>query len=183
MPQTKQAFTYRDYLNLPDERRFELIEGELCMVPSPGFFHQVIALNLGTLLRQYVKAHDLGVVLLAPMDVVLSDHDVVQPDVLFVSKASRKIITDACIRGAPDLVIEIISPTHRERDLLIKKTLYARYRVREYWIADPENRTIEQLIHTGEGFTSRGLFASGETLEPATLPGLALSVDQIFEAG
>jgi Uma2 family endonuclease len=181
MPQVKQAVTYQDYLTLPDDRRFELIGGELCMVPSPGFFHQVIALNLGTLLRQYVKAHNLGVVLLAPMDVVLSDHDVVQPDVLFIGRARREIITDACIRGAPDLVIEIISPTHRERDLLVKKTLYTHYGVQEYWIVDPENRTIEQLLRSGEGFTSRGLFASGETLEPTALPGLALPVAQIFE--
>lgn len=181
MPQVRQAFTYRDYLALPDERRFELIEGELCMVPSPGFFHQTIALNLGFLLRQHVKAHNLGVVLLAPMDVVLSDHDVVQPDVLFISKARREIITETCIRGAPDLIVEIISPTHRERDLLVKKVLYARYKVQEYWIVDPENRTIEPLIHSGETFSSRGLFSSGEVITPALLSGLALPVARVFE--
>lgn len=182
MPQTKQAFSYQDYLALPDERRFELIEGELCMVPSPGLFHQAITRNLVLLLGPHVKVLDLGVLLPAPMDVVLSEHDVVQPDVLFVSQARRAIITDTCIRGAPDLVIEVVSPTHRERDVLVKKALYARHRVREYWIVDPETRTIEQLLHADEGFRSRGLFSSGESLESPVLPGLAVPVAAIFES-
>ena len=181
MPQAKHALTDQDYLALTDDRRFELIEGELCMVPSPGFFHQAIARNLGFILWQHVKSHDLGVILLAPMDVALSDHDVVQPDVLFISKARREIITDTCIRGAPDLVIEVVSAANRERDLLVKKGLYARHHVREYWIVDPESRTVEPLTRSGGGFLSRGLFSPGETLESAELPGLLLPVAQLFE--
>ncbi len=181
MSRLKQAFTYQDYLALPDDRRYELIEGELCMVPSPGCFHQAIARNLEFLLWQHVKAHDQGVILHAPLDVVLSSHDVVQPDILYISKARREIITESCIRGGPDLVVEIVSPTHRERDLLVKKALYAHHAIREYWVVDPENRTIEQLTLTGEGYSSHGLFSPGESLETFLLPGLLLPVAQVFD--
>jgi Uma2 family endonuclease len=181
MVRLKQAFTYQDYLALPDDRRYELLEGELCLVPSPGFFHQAVSRNLELLLWQYVKTHDLGVILHAPMDVVLSSHDVVQPDILFISKVRREVIAESCINGAPDLIIEIVSPTHRERDLLVKKSLYARYRVQEYWIVDPDNRTIEQLLHAGKVFTSHGMFSSGEMMETALLPSLILPVAQVFD--
>ncbi len=181
MSRVKQASTYQDYLALPEDRRFELIEGELCMVPSPSFFHQAIARNLVFLLWHHVKANDLGVVVGAPMDLVLSDHDVVQPDVMFISKAMRGIITEASIQGTPDLIVEIVSPTHRERDLLVKKTLYARYKVSEYWVVDPGDRTIEQLVHTGEAFQSRGLFSMGEAMQTPLLPGLVLPVTEVFE--
>jgi Uma2 family endonuclease len=181
MSRLKQDLTYRDYLALPDERRYELLEGELCMVPSAGFFHQTIARNLTFLLCQHVKAYDLGVILDAPMEVVLSPHDVVQPDILFIGKARREIITESNIQGAPDLVIEIVSATHRERDLLVKKALYARFGVGEYWVVDPDNRTIEQLLQTGDIFTSRGLFSPDDTMQTELLPGLILAVAHAFD--
>ena len=137
--------TVRDYMSIPegDDRRFELIDGELILAPSPVPQHQIIAGNLFEILIGFVRAHDLGRVIYSPMDVVLSEHDVFQPDILFVSRNRLHIIGNLNIQGAPDLVIEILSPSTENRDRGVKLNQYLRYGVREYWIIDPENRTCE----------------------------------------
>ena len=101
--------TYEDYCRAPDDKRYELLNGELMMVPAPNTKHQRILLRLGRELSRLVQEHELGEVFVAPLDVVLSDTDVVQPDVLFISRAREDRITDANVQGAPDLVIEILS--------------------------------------------------------------------------
>lgn len=128
MPKATIKFTYEDYKNLPESetKRYELIEGELCMVPSPTFEHQDIAANLGFALAKFVRDHKLGKVLHAPLGVVLDDENVVQPDIIFISKVRSRIIHKEAIRGAPDWVIEILSPSTGERDRTVKKKLYAR---------------------------------------------------------
>ena len=173
-PQIK--FTYRDYLLLPEQDRRELIEGEFYMPPSPSFRHQNIVAHLGSKLRHYVEANKLGVVLFAPMDVVLSETNVVQPDILFISNERREIITPANISGAPDLVVEILSPSTAERDRELKLRLYSRYGVREYWIVDPD----EESVHVLElGTDTIGTYASGAVSSPL-LPGLRTDVEDIF---
>lgn len=119
-------------------------------------------------------------VLDAPFDVVLTQHDVVQPDLLFLSEARRGQITETHLQGAPDLVVEILSPSTRERDLLVKKALYARHGVREYWIVDPREKTIEVLIPSEEGFTLHGLFLEDDTLDSPLLPGFHPPLKDIF---
>jgi len=150
---TKIKFTYKDYKSLPESetKRYELIEGELIMIPSPNFKHQSVSGNLAFILRGFVQKRNLGIIIYAPFDVHLGDN-VVQPDILFVSKERSYVITEEEIKGAPDLVIEILSPATAERDRTYKKVLYARYGVSEYWIVDPGKKTIEVLTLKKEGY-------------------------------
>ncbi len=141
-------FTYQDYLLLPEDKRYELIEGELLTVPSPDVEHQELSRDLEHILWEFVKQNNLGSIFNAPLDVVLSEEDVVQPDILFVSKERAHIIKEKNIQGAPDLVIEILSPATSERERTLKRKLYAKYGVKEYWIVDPEEKSIEVMALT-----------------------------------
>src|SRR3990167_9175925 len=117
-------FNYSDYLSLPEDKRYELIEGDLHMTPAPLTIHQIISANLFFFLRQHVQENQSGLILNAPVDVVLSDEDVVQPDILFISDERKGILKRENVQGAPDLVIEILSSSTAHRDLHIKKKLY-----------------------------------------------------------
>lgn len=174
-------YTYRDYTLLPEGKRYEVIDGELFVVPAPGFAHQTVVGNLFEALRRHVRARRLGVVLAAPFDVVLSDEDVFQPDVLFISSARRHILTPANARGAPDLVVEVLSPATRERDLELKRKRYADFGVAEYWVVDPEARAVTVLaLGTGE-YREAGTFCAGQAVASPLLPGLTLAVDEVFQ--
>ena len=129
-------FTYIDYKNTPDDKRYELLDGELVVVPSPRTGHQKTLLKLGVRLVAFVEERRLGEVYVAPFDVVLADTDVVQPDILFISNERAGIVTEDNVQGAPDLVIEILSPSTAERDRTFKRSLYAHHGVREFWIVD-----------------------------------------------
>lgn len=181
-PMSKLAikFTYEDYRLLPEEKRCELIEGEFYMVPSPSYSHQTISKALFLALNDFVNTHSLGQVLYAPLDVVLSDEDVVQPDILFISKERTRIITEENIRGAPDLVVEILSPGTAERDLTLKRKLYAKFGVREYWLVDPEHETIEVLSLSARGYNKAGSYDIEKTLQSPLLKGLSLAIKRIF---
>jgi Uma2 family endonuclease len=171
--------TVEDYLALPDDVRAELIDGELYVTPSPEADHQRVVLCLGRRLARYVEAHACGEVFVAPLDVHLPTGDVVQPDVLFVSTA-RSDICRRWIHGAPDLVVEVLSPTHAERDRAVKRALYARSGVAEYWIVDPQERSIEVLRLAGESYEPAGWFRPGETLVSACFPGLVVALDALW---
>lgn len=174
--------TLDDFMALGDEVRAELIAGEIYhMAPSPQPRHQFVSLELLVVLDRHVRSLDLGRLLSAPSDVHLPSGDVVQPDLIFIAKANVAIIQD-WIRGVPDLLIEIVSPSHAERDRIIKRALYARNGVPEYWIVDPVDRTIEVLRLCGETYAPAGYFGVGTYLESALLPGLALEVAGVFEA-
>ena len=179
MQSTWLRFTYRDYLLLPEGDRRELIEGDFYVVPAPSFRHQIISRNLGTLLWEFVRGEGLGQVVWAPTDVVLSLESVVQPDILFISNERRGIITEDNVSGAPDLVVEILSPSTAERDRELKRTLYARYGVREYWIVDPEDSSVEVMALEEAGFVSARRYTSGQVESPL-LPGLAIPLGEIF---
>ena len=178
-------FTYEDYKSLPESeaKRYELLGGELVLVPSPTEYHQRISGNLGFILRQFVREQDLGRVYHAPLDVVLGQGDereVVQPDIFFISKERVGIIAEEEIRGAPDLVIEIISPGTEDRDRHYKKTLYARHGVVEYWIVDPKSKTVEVYKLGERGFELVKAYKEGEALESPLLPGLEVDLKEIF---
>lgn len=181
MAKTKIKFTYEDYKSLPESetKRYELLEGELVMVPSPTFEHQSISGGLFVALWDFVEEHGLGVVVGAPLDVVLGE-DVVQPDILYVSKRRSRIITHEEIRGAPDLVVEILSPATAQRDRAYKKRLYARHGVKEYWIVDPDAKMIEVLSLGERGFESVGLYHANGTLSSPLLAGLKIALKEIF---
>ena len=178
---TKIKFTYKDYKSLPESetKRYELIEGELIMVPSPFTYHQRISRKLEFLLEDFVEKNKLGEIFYAPCDVHLGDN-VVQPDILFVSKEHFYVIAREEIKGAPDLVIEILSPATAERDRTIKRTLYARYGVREYWIVDPEKKTVEVLTLKKEGYETFGIYKMQDTLTSPLLSGLSINLTKVF---
>ena len=111
----KVRFNYRDYCLLPEEKRYDLIDGELYMAPAPGSVHQFILRNLGFLLWGFVSSNQLGQVAFAPFDVILSDEDVVQPDLLFISRVRQGIISDRGCEGPPDLVVEVLSPSTQQQ--------------------------------------------------------------------
>ena len=177
---TKTKLTYQDYAKTPDDERYELIDGELLVVPTPNIAHQGSHASLGSLMWSFVRQHDLGRVFLAPTDVVLSDTDVVQPDVLFISKEREHIISEANIQGAPDLVVEILSPSTSSRDWREKRQLYAEHGVGEYWTADASNKVVYVMLLKNGVLEIVETYASGDVLTSPTLKGFEVSVDDLF---
>ncbi len=177
----KGKYTYQDYLKLPEDgKRHEILNGELIMTPAPTPLHQLTSGAIYKLLSNYVEQHHLGYVLYAPCDVVLDEFHVVQPDILYISKANKKIISDNNINGVPDLIIEIISPTTAYYDLVEKKDIYQRFGVREYWLVDPKRRSIQIFVLKKSKFIQdQELIKSGK-IYSNVLPQLQLSIEQIF---
>ena len=183
--QTAVKFNYQDYLQLSDDKRYEIIDGELFMVPSPNEAHQRFLVTLTINLANYVRKNKLGSVYCAPFDVLFSEEDIVQPDIIFVSNKNKKIITKSNIQGAPDLLIEILSPGTSKRDLGIKKKLYAKNGVHEYWIVDPAEETVEVFNLKAGGFLGRS-YRAGEAgqasrLASSAIQGFDIDVKEIFE--
>lgn len=175
-------FTYEDYCLMPEDRRYELIGGEFFMVPSPSVIHQRVAANVEAILREFVREKECGEVLYAPLDVVLSSQDVVQPDIMFISKERSYIVTDANIQGAPDLVVEILSPSTAEKDRTMKKKLYARHGVRELWLVNAGAQVVEiYSLEEGEEKPPR-LYARSDRrpLVSPLLKGLSVNLDEVF---
>lgn len=180
MLKVKTKLTYADYLKTSDDKRYELLNGELFMPPAPLLYHQDIQSNLHRLISVFVKERDLGKTYTSTTDVVLSDTDVAQPDILFVSQERSHILTRENVRGAPDLVVEILSPATAERDRTTKLELYAKHGVQEYWIVDPEAKTIMVLLR-GEGrFEGVSVYSEGQTLHSPTLDGFSVSLEEVF---
>lgn len=174
-------YTYQDYLRTSDDIRYELIEGELLvMEPAPTTSHQRVLLHLAVLLLPFVEDNALGEVLIAPTDVYLSDTNVLQPDLLFVSAARASIITEHDVHGAPDLVVEIASPATRRRDHGIKMELYARHGVAEYWLVDPATAILETLRLEDGRMVPAGRYGREETISTPLLPGLAINLTKVF---
>ncbi len=180
MPRSAIRYTYEDYLQLPEDKRYEILEGELYMVPAPNILHQKVCLNLGAELLSFAKQSGLGQILVAPVDVLLGEEDVVQPDILFVSKSRLAIVKENYIKGAPDLVVEVLSAGTEKRDGTLKKKAYARAGVKELWLVDPEARTFETMINTGKGFHRKQVYAEGTHLTSEMLPGLKLEIGKVF---
>ncbi len=171
-------FTYEDYVKFPDDRKvYQIIEGELYMVPAPIPYHQDISGNLEFILRSYVRSKNLGKVFYAPCDIVLSKENVVQPDIFFISKEREHIITEKNIQGAPDLVVEILSPRTEEIDRKLKVKLYEKYGVKEYWLVDPERKEFEVLVLGEEGYQVFGVFSQSFT---SPLLGLEVDLGEVF---
>ena len=174
-----RKLTYADFEKIPaDDFRHEIVEGEEFMTPAPNLDHQTVVGNIFRLLANHVVPRKLGRVFVAPTDVVLSEHDVVEPDVMFVSEQRASILTEKNIQGAPDLVVEVLSPSTAALDRGKKLELYERTSVREYWIVDLPARTVE-IREFGETRRSRS-YKEGQAFESALLPGLTARLDEIF---
>ena len=174
--------TYEDYRNVPGDERYELLDGELVMIAAPNLAHQKALFRIARLVEDFVLERGLGGVFIAPTDVVLSDTNVVQPDVIFVSKVRASIVGDDNIRGAPDLVVEIVSPSNPQRDLVRKRDIYARHGVGEYWIADPDARSIRVMVLEGGAYRVAGEYGERDVLESGALDGIGLEVGGAFSA-
>jgi Uma2 family endonuclease len=177
--------TYEDFLKFPDdEQRHELIDGEHYVTPSPNTRHQRLVVRLVTEFENYFRGHRAGQVFCAPFDCVFTNFDVVEPDLLVVLGDQIEILTEQNVRGAPAIVIEILSPGTSRRDRGIKRDLYDRGGVREYWIIDPVDNTIQVLGRsTSLHLTSQSeLPAPGnDELTTPLLPGFSLNLADLFK--
>ncbi len=176
-------FTYDDLVGFPDDgRRHEIIDGEHYVTPSPNTKHQTVVTNVLASVYGYLKDHSIGRVFTAPFDVVFSNFDIVEPDVLYISRARLEVLTTQHVRGAPDLVVEILSPGTRRTDEITKRRLYERFGVQEYWVLDPELDSVK-VYRRGEAAFERvaELNAEGEdVLKTPLLPGWSMPVAEIF---
>ena len=176
-------FTYEDYRTAPPDKRYELVDGDLVMVPAPNLKHQTVQVRLGERLARFVRENSLGMLFFAPCDVVLSDTDVVQPDLLFVSRDRAHLLAGGDnVRGAPDLVVEILSPATAERDRGYKRALYGKHGVMEYWVVDPSAETVWIHRLQGRALVVAQTLHRGQTLRSSLLPGFGLDLEDVFSS-
>lgn len=183
MVDSKVKYTVQDYLNLlwSETVRYELIDGELISHSGNTILHQHVVGNLLlSLSRSISKVNELGTLLPGPLDIVLSNENVLLPDLLFVSGERRTIITDANIQGAPDLVVEVLSPSTADKDRELKKNIYGRFGVREYWIVDPDTRSVEVYKAGDMGLDFVRAYPEGTSLHSPLLSELRLEVTEVF---
>jgi Uma2 family endonuclease len=176
--------TYDDFVLFPEDgQRHELIDGEHYVTRSPNLRHQAISGNLYLLVANWLEAHPVGRVLYAPLDVVFSRFDVVEPDLLYMSNTrAAEVATEPNIQGSPELAVEIGSPSTRKRDETIKRRLYERFGVDEYWIVDPRVDVVRVYRRTGGRF-GRPIDLSreaGDVLTSPLLAGLEMALARIF---
>jgi Uma2 family endonuclease len=172
--------TERDYYNLPEGSKYQLIEGDLYMAPAPNLHHQTIVGNLAFTLRSYLEQNPIGLLFQAPTDVFFSRESIWQPDLFIVLNARRQILTVRRCEGAPDFIAEILSPSNQDLDLHTKKAVYARAGVTEYWILDPEGK--EMLIHRFDENPNDPIahLRPPEKATSSFFPGLAIDLEQLF---
>ncbi len=176
----RPRFAIGDLAQLPDDgKRYEIVEGDLVVSPSPNRKHQRCVIRL---IAFFQKVEDAGhgQVYSAPFDVVLDTDTVVEPDVLFIRTERLYILSEANVQGAPDLIVEVLSNSTRDRDFGVKLHLYARYGVAEYWVVDPEMETVTRFRLTQAGYERSGPFRQEETLQTPILPGHPLAIAELF---
>jgi Uma2 family endonuclease len=175
--------TVEHYRNLPETGpRYQLIDGDLYMAPAPNRFHQDISRNLEFILLQYLAENPIGVLYHAPFDVYLTETDVFQPDIIVVLNANRMILTEAGAEGAPDLVVEILSPKTRRLDLENKKRTYARLGVAELWIIDPEPRELKRHVFALDRENAVQVLTAKQCATTPLLPGLKVELSEVFRS-
>jgi Uma2 family endonuclease len=182
MPTPQQVqFTVEDYQNLPETGpRYQLVEGDLLVAPAPNRHHQEILGNLHFLIRAYLDEHPVGKIYATPFDVHLDDLNVLQPDLLFVSRERYSILTERGASGAPNLVVEILSPSTARLDLDRKKKLYARHGVVEFWAIVPETRQVQIYRLQEKPERPTAIHEQIDEFQSPLLPGLTISASRIF---
>lgn len=180
----RRKLAYQDYLLFPEDgNRHEILDGEHYVTAAPYPKHQRVLRELLFGLHAFLRQHRLGEVYSAPLDVVLSPHDVVQPDLLFISNERMPILTEKNLQGAPDLAIEILSATTRKLDEGIKLERYERFGVREYWLVDPSRKAVCIYRQSGDRLRKEAdlTAAAGDCLTSPLLPGLELPLVEVFQ--
>lgn len=176
--------TYDDFVHFPDDgKRHELIDGEHYVTPSPSTRHQRISGNLYLLIGNWLEDYPIGRIFYAPLDVVFSDVDIVEPDLLYLSNdRAAQVVTPLHVRGVPELVMEIASKGTRRRDETIKRRLYERSGVSEYWVIDPETEVVRVYRRVGDrlGRPVELSREASDVLTSALLPGLQLPLARVF---
>lgn len=173
-------WTYADYRLMPDDGlRYEVIDGDLLVTPAPSISHQRASKRIQTELILQIEHRGKGVVYNAPVDVIFSDRRTVQPDLLVVRAERTSIISERGVEGAPDLIVEILSPSTEKTDREIKRKLYASEGVGEYWLVDPAARTVEVLTLTRSGYDLRDRFGPTDQVESGLFE-VNLAIDAIF---
>ena|SRR2546421_2561365 len=175
--------TYDDYLALPlsdDGRRYEILDGELYVSPTPLIRHQLVSQNLFRILDRHVLENRLGLLFNVPVTVVLARTTIPIPDLVFVRNDRSSIITEKEIAGPPDLVVEILSPSSKKQDRVIKARLYARYRVREYWIVDPKSQTLEIFELRGRAYRRTSRYAGAAIARSNSFPKLEIDLAKVW---
>ena len=176
--------TYEDYILFPEDgRRHEIIDGEHYVTAAPFIRHQRVSWRLGGYFFKFLEEHPLGEFFQAPVDVLLSPHDIVQPDLLFVSTERAHILKKRYVRGAPDLVVEILSESTRRLDQALKLRRYERFGVRECWLVDPDRNTVT-VYRLRDGVFVRVTdlsAAAGDVLTTPILPGLEIRLAVLFD--
>lgn len=176
-----RKLTYEDYLQFPEDGlRHELIGGEHFVSPAPNRKHQRSSWNLASFIAPYLRENPLGEAYTAPFDVVLTPHDVVQPDLILVSNERLSILGDKNVQGSPDLVVEILSERTRKKDESLKLRLYERAGAQEYWMLDPDRRTARVYRLAGGHFVLALDLAAGDVLETPLLPGLRIPLAEVL---
>lgn len=179
--------SHQDYLSAVGEHdalRVEYLNGDIVMTPARSPHHQIIATNLLILMGHFAMQKGMGLVLPAPLDVVLSkETQIAQPDMVFIAKErAPKLVTRSAITGAPDLVLEIISRSTSRADRKIKLPLYAKHGVAEFWLVDPEDQSVEVFILDGETYRVAGIYLAGETVRVGRFAEAEITVDSIFSS-
>jgi Uma2 family endonuclease len=173
--------TYDDYALLPQDRnRYEILEGELHMTPSPTLLHQYALIQLAWILMNHVNPGRLGQIFVAPLDVLLSEFNVLQPDILFLHHSKIPPASAKNLQVVPDLVVEILSPTSIEQDRIHKRRIYARHGVPHYWIVDPDGRIFEVYELAGSEYRLAGSLAGDATATSSLFPGLAIPLARLW---
>lgn len=176
-----KLYTYADYLKLPDDGiRYEIINGEVVMSPAPTVGHQRTLREFLIAIGNFLKRHPLGEVLPAPTDVILSDINILQPDLVLVLREKYDIFTRENIQGAPDLAIEVLSRGTEKRDRIEKLRAYERFGVREYWMVNHEQEWVEVWRSVRGKFVLHKRFERRQILTTPLLPGLKIRLTQIF---
>jgi Uma2 family endonuclease len=163
-----------------DDKRYEVIDGEMYVTPPPVWQHQYGSDTLFGYLWQYIHPRRLGRIVTAPVGVVLDDENGLQPDLVYVSRERQDIITERGVEGAPDLVVEVLSPSTRSRDRGIKMRRYAAAGIPHYWILDPRTRALEAYELAGHAYELTGSHGPGTIFRPALFPGLEISIDDLW---
>jgi Uma2 family endonuclease len=176
----KRIWTYRDYIKLNDDKRYEVIEGRLVEMAGASFEHQDILSEIFIRMREFVKRNNLGKVIPSPFDVILSDENVVQPDIVFISKNKLHLIKQSLF-GIPDLVVEIVSESSKKKDKIIKKKLYEKFGINEYWVVEPNDKKIIVHVINNNRYVVYSSAKEEGIIKSKVLEGFELNLKEVFE--